>query len=186
MTAFTLEWAAGVQRRNRPLSTTGARSEPSPAPPAATEVPPKARRERAAFHLLIPGPPVGKGRPRFGRGRTYTPAKTRDAERMIRLLALASGAREFRYAAGDSRLSVTVVFACDTTRGDVDNLGKLLLDALNDVLWADDRVIDALQLNRCWDYDAPHTELWVRTAADVPPRHEKKPRGRPVRAVGGS
>lgn len=26
--------------------------------------------------IIIPGQPIGKGRPRFGNGRTYTPAKT--------------------------------------------------------------------------------------------------------------
>ena len=49
--------------------------------------------DRVAF--TIPGEPIGKGRPRFGNGRTYTPARTRAYE-----AAIASAAQTAVYRAG--------------------------------------------------------------------------------------
>jgi Holliday junction resolvase RusA-like endonuclease len=39
-----------------------------------------------SFSVFIEGPPVPKGRPRFGKGQTYTPAKTRVWEHKAALL----------------------------------------------------------------------------------------------------
>lgn len=39
------------------------------------------------INLTIPGKPVPKGRPRFARGHTYTPVKTRDYETLMAIKA---------------------------------------------------------------------------------------------------
>jgi crossover junction endodeoxyribonuclease RusA len=88
--------------------------------------------------VVIPGEPVGKGRPRLGKGRTYTPAQTEAAEVEVgwrTKLQLPSGyevddEHEFvldaRFELGNKR------------RRDVDNLVKLVMDALNEIVWKDD------------------------------------------------
>ncbi|OXE37432.1 MAG: hypothetical protein CGW95_01595 [Phenylobacterium zucineum] len=42
---------------------------------------------RPSYRFTIPGQPRGKGRPRFGRGRTYTDAKTLAYEQTVRTSA---------------------------------------------------------------------------------------------------
>jgi Holliday junction resolvase RusA-like endonuclease len=104
--------------------------------------------------IELAGEPKGKGRPRFGKGFTYTPAKTRSYETALRWaaqlamrgrkplegpLSLAvealmpvptswSRKRQLMAVAGDIR---------PTTRPDFDNINKTL-DALNGIVWRDD------------------------------------------------
>jgi Holliday junction resolvase RusA-like endonuclease len=87
--------------------------------------------------LVLPGNPAPKERPRHGQGHTFTPRKTRDAEETV--------AWTFRQARPDwqpdpvSAFGVAILFAAsDFIRRDADNLLKLLLDALNKVVWQDD------------------------------------------------
>ena len=55
--------------------------------------------------LTVIGEPVSKGRPRFGRGKTYTPAKTIAAETFIQLCATQKGVPKMMN--GPLRLTVT-------------------------------------------------------------------------------
>lgn len=120
----------------------------------------------------VPVPPTPKGRPRFSRrsGRAYTPAATEAAERTLRgelahattlgqtppmrhwpaagalvlelrftLAIPASWSKKKRAAAAEGRLS-------HTSRPDVDNLGKLVMDAANGVLWGDDSQLTTVVL----------------------------------------
>lgn len=90
-------------------------------------------------HFTIHGEPVSKARPRFTRtGATYTPATTVEAERAVRAAYQAA-----RIGSADidpeARYSVDVVFTNgNRRRRDLDNMVKLVLDALNGVAWADD------------------------------------------------
>lgn len=112
----------------------------------------------------LPVPPTAKGRPRFSRrsGRAFTPPATEAAERTIRgelahattlgrtapahdwpatgalvlelrftMAVPASWSKKKTAAALEGRLP-------HTSRPDVDNLAKLVMDAANGVLWADD------------------------------------------------
>jgi Holliday junction resolvase RusA-like endonuclease len=96
---------------------------------------------------VIEGRPVPKGRPRFAQKdrwgrqlahpRTYTPAATEAAEDAVRLAILTQNP-------GIKPTSLTV--AVDLTfyrasRGDLDNLVKLVLDAANGIVWADDKQV---------------------------------------------
>lgn len=110
------------------------------------------------FH--VPGPPVGKGRPRAstvnGHARLYTPGKTRDYEARVALAA--ERAMEGR-TAFDGPVSVTfeavfqipkwskrkvaAALAGDivpTTKPDWDNIAKTS-DALNGIVWRDDKQV---------------------------------------------
>lgn len=123
------------------------------------------------LRLTIPGPPVGKGRPRMTRrGHAFTPEKTRSGEDIVKRLARGAG---FQPLAG--RLAVRVHFYCDTVRGDVDNFVKLVTDALNGIAYEDDSQIDVITARREFDWERPRTELEIESiSADVPKKPRKK------------
>ncbi|WP_422447850.1 MULTISPECIES: RusA family crossover junction endodeoxyribonuclease [unclassified Endozoicomonas] len=101
--------------------------------------------------------PKSKGRPRFTRsGRCYTPAATRQAENEIRCLARL---QLKKMLAGPVGVLVVAVFPIPSSwsgtkagqaqaggirpavKPDFDNVAKLYCDALNGILWEDDRQI---------------------------------------------
>jgi Holliday junction resolvase RusA-like endonuclease len=110
------------------------------------------------------GEPKGNGRPRFGKGFTYTPAKSRNYEAQLALAAAAvmngrtpiegplmltvtafmpiprswSRKRQNMAAAGD---------ILPTSRPDADNLLKSL-DGLNGITWRDDSQVVTLSLTK--------------------------------------
>lgn len=89
--------------------------------------------------LRIPGKPVPKARHqvRLYRGGviTYTPAKTREFEKAVRVYAL-----KHRVKRQEGDLAVIAIFHTSGS-GDIDNLLKSLLDGLNGVAWEDDRQV---------------------------------------------
>lgn len=107
---------------------------------------------------VFPGEPVAKQRPRTGKGGTYTPKKTRDAEEAIRWQL-----RERRVQPdADYLLGVHVRFySGDGRRRDLDNLLKLLLDACNEFVWADDFQVTEIHAAVIRRADNPRTELVV-------------------------
>ena len=101
--------------------------------------------------------PVAKGRPRFTkRGHTYTPAKTKNYEKIIKAELMARHPDQLE---GACHLDMTFVRpipkswskkkkqqAIDheirpVTRPDLDNYEKAVMDAANDVLYKDDSQI---------------------------------------------
>jgi len=122
---------------------------------------PAAPAENAAFsgprRLVIPGPPVPKARARTVRGHSYTPARTAAAEKAIKALALAAG-----WTPLDGPVAVTLHFYVpDRRRRDIDNLTKLVLDALNGIAWHDDSQIRCLVARRSHTPDSPRTDVDV-------------------------
>lgn len=132
---------------------------------------------REPIIITIPGILRGKGRPRFGKGRTFTDAKTENAEAWIRQCAIeqvgqivldgalaidldidvavpASWSRKKR----EQALSGQLHAVC---RPDVDNCSKLALDALNGIIWKDDAQVCQLTIVRRYA-DAPRSVLKVR------------------------
>lgn len=100
--------------------------------------------------LSFPIAPVAKERPRFTKtGHTYTPKKTVQFERQIRTLAQHQMWQYKRQPFSDA-VTVSLHFFIKppknkksnreypTTRPDIDNLIKSILDALNGILWDDD------------------------------------------------
>lgn len=98
--------------------------------------------------LFIKTVPIPKGRPRFYGGHAVTPEKTRKYEKLIR--------EEWTHGMMNGPLHVTTVFTFKvpksyskkkheeligrpkTTKPDLDNLVKAVLDALNGVAFEDD------------------------------------------------
>ena len=109
--------------------------------------------------ITLPGPPRGKGRPRFVRatGRTYTPAATASYEGQLKFAAQrVMGNRPpfdialdvlfvavFPVPSSWSKKKQAAALAGEirpTTKPDADNIIKVS-DALNEVVWKDDKSI---------------------------------------------
>ncbi len=118
--------------------------------------------------IVIPGEPVAKGRPRFTKnGGVYTPKKTLDAESDIGWALKA----ECREVDAVSRFSVSLEF-WTKKRADIDNLAKLVLDAANGVIWADDSQVWALRALKV--YGDPETRIAWDTIPPAPRTPEDK------------
>lgn len=123
--------------------------------------------EKVAF--FVPGPPVGKGRPRafrMGKGvRMFTPEKTASYESLVATSghAAMNGRAPFCGACEvvmDIRLPVPASWskkkqaqALDgqiypTKKPDVDNVVKAVFDALNGIVWQDDVQVVGLALSK--------------------------------------
>ena len=111
--------------------------------------------------FVIPGDPVVKGRPRFTRqGRAYTPKSTSDAEKRIKDIA----ADVFQGDPFTEPVGIELVFYCKTKRrSDGDNLVKLVLDALNEVAYTDDYLVEEwrVRIYRRLDNAEPRTEVSI-------------------------
>ena len=127
------------------------------------------------FGFVIDGVPTAKGRPRFtsvgGFARTYTPAKTKNAEGMIEWLAINAMKKnqniliteplvvfiEFRMPIPKS-FSKAKLLSCQcgetvpTVKPDADNLAKTVLDAMNKTVYKDDsQIVDLIIRKRYAD-----------------------------------
>lgn len=154
--------------------------------------------------FTIPGNPVPKGRPRAfkdGRGhiRIHTPKETVKAEARARFWMRDDlGAKSYPvFPAGG--VSVDLAFFLETPgswtsrkrdlaegagcigRSDVDNLAKMILDAMNGLIFTDDRQIVSLKIEKHYSRE-PRTEITVsELAADSHdgcqdrPKSERKP-----------
>jgi len=128
------------------------------------------------YDFVIPGPPVTKGRPRLSAGhrkdgslyqRRYTPKRTREAENNV-LLHFDRAYGDFSVRPPDSshrwRAEVDA-YLPDRRIADVDNLGKLPLDALNKHAWKDDSQVSEMRSRKHLDRQNPRTRVRLyRTA----------------------
>lgn len=120
----------------------------------------------AYLRVIIPGNPVPKGRPRLGNGFVYTPRETQRAEHTVKAHARRAGAKPMQ-----GPISIELRFYRETKRRvDVDNMAKLVLDALNGVCWRDDDQIASLMATKAHDPENPRTEIVVE-AYPIPESH---------------
>lgn len=117
----------------------------------------------APVSIIIPGDPVGKGRPRFFRGRAVTPAATRNYEQRISAAGKEAAAKHGMFADGQplgmqvvARMPIPASWSerkrkqaveqiiRPTGKPDCDNILKAAADGLNGVLYRDDaQLVDA-------------------------------------------
>lgn len=103
----------------------------------------------------------GKGRPRFTRGgHAYTPKATRDYERSIREAFENATVRPPEPFSGPIAVCImtyrqlpkstpkSVFSEPDTHKPDIDNVAKIVLDALNGVAWEDDAQVVSLKVSK--------------------------------------
>lgn len=104
--------------------------------------------------LEIPGTPVPKGRPRSGRGNTFTPRRTVEYEQLV---AWHARAQRIRLGAGPVELHAD--FYTRRGGGDLDNLLK--------------SVLDGLVKGGAIDDDAPHIVPVITVRWFHDPHHER-------------
>lgn len=128
-------------------------------------------KEPSTIAFVIPGTPVGKGRPKFARRGTftvaYTPEKTASYENLVKLAAAeAMGGREVisgavcvgihlfvtppaSWSQKKQRDAISGRGIFPTTKPDVDNVIKGIFDAMNEIVWKDDKqVVDVVVSKR--------------------------------------
>ena len=115
--------------------------------------------------FTIPGVAVPKARARTGKGHAYTPARTKAYESKVKMLALkARQEARLKPFQGDVRVRVEI---WGLKRGDITNVTKAIEDAMNGVIYEDDRQIQYIETERfdCERPDerpmAPHTNVTV-------------------------
>lgn len=118
-----------------------------------------------AISFVVPGTPVGKGRPKFARRgnfvSTYTPEKTASYENLVKVKA--EEAMQGRILI-DGPVSVDIELyivppaswslkkqraallgeSFPTSKPDMDNVIKGLFDACNEIVWKDDKQVVSL------------------------------------------
>lgn len=128
------------------------------------------------IEFTIPGEPVPKGRPRVTMHGTFTPKKTQLAEQAVKGLVKGMPKFEARSPLGaqiDFYMKIPMSAPKSrqkamadgkqppVKRPDLDNLAKLVLDALNGELFPDDSAIVELSVNKYYD-ENPRTvvKMW--------------------------
>lgn len=138
----------------------------------------------SAVHLVVPGEPCAKQRPRFTRaGHTYTPKKTLNAEAVIRE-RFAAEYPGFVPMSGPVHMTVLAYFGIPaswsgkrkvealagrtlpTKRPDADNIYKLAADGLNALAYGDDAQIVSATVQKAYS-DRPRLEIVVIPREDV-------------------
>jgi Holliday junction resolvase RusA-like endonuclease len=134
----------------------------------------------------VPGKPVGKGRPRFvtkGKGgkplpypKTYTPKTTKEYEHKVIKAFLQAAGRKLllrcpvhidivahyyipQSASKIDRAAMLNGKLLPTKKPDLDNVAKIILDALNGIAWQDDSQVCELTKRKRFG-DPPR--VWVR------------------------
>jgi Holliday junction resolvase RusA-like endonuclease len=110
--------------------------------------------------FTVEGEPVPKARPRLGRnGNTFTPEATKRGEAHVQECCFVANPK-LRPVEGNIKL--VAVFYCGALgRSDLDNLLKLQLDALNGVVWLDDRQVTEIQARLATFQPDPRSEIEV-------------------------
>lgn len=115
------------------------------------------------FETVLEGNPRPKERPRRGKYGFYTPKQTQMAEKEIKE-HLAALLEENGLPEKDDEhwFGVTLRFYTGSKRRvDLDNLAKLVLDASNKLVWADDCQINELHVTLTMADPDPRTEMAV-------------------------
>lgn len=126
--------------------------------------------------FTIPCKPVAKARPRMGRSRVYTPAKTADFERAVALIGKPYFSQPLE---GPIKLSIAFNFAPPKSlskvkqrlrlghyhvqKPDLSNLVKGIEDGLNGIAWIDDCQIAVLETKKIWS-GADQIHVWIEEA----------------------
>lgn len=121
------------------------------------------------FQLIfnVEGDPVGKQRPRFARGRTYTPKKSADYEGLIASQALSAMCPSLpletpvavyiyinhAIPASYSKKRKQACLSCleRPKKPDLDNVAKSFLDAMNGIVYKDDVQVVSLHVTKRYD-----------------------------------
>ncbi len=116
---------------------------------------------------------VPKGRPRFGKGFTYTPTKTRRFETTLAALVKRNKSCPMTPLVGPLKVSMTFFVKAPkrklrnhpSVKPDLDNYAKGVSDSLNGILWKDDAQIVDMVLSKRYA-QAPQIQITVERVFD--------------------
>jgi Holliday junction resolvase RusA-like endonuclease len=129
------------------------------------------------IHLIIPGEPCAKQRPRLGKGFTYTPTKTVNYETLVKQLYIIGNYG--KQLEGQLEMTVKAYFSIPKSKSnkqayrmsmgeerpvkkpDWDNVGKIISDALNGLAYHDDSQIVRAAVEKWYSLE-PRVEVWIR------------------------
>ena len=101
--------------------------------------------------------PVPKGRPRFARGRVFTPSTTKNFEKLIHVqCGLAMTLQKFERLTGPVEVFIEFQYKrpkkteLSCPRADIDNLVKAVLDGINGIAFDDDKQVQCLFASKNW------------------------------------
>lgn len=140
---------------------------------------------KKVLHFTVLGDAVGQGRPRFstagGFVKTYDPKKSREEKATVRLMAQQAMAEQgWSYPSPDMPISIEIVsyrgvaksrqrwyveaaklgLVVPLNKPDADNCEKLYMDAMNGVVYPDDKQIYRITLEKRYA-EQPRTEVTV-------------------------
>jgi Holliday junction resolvase RusA-like endonuclease len=128
------------------------------------------------FSFTVYGEPMGKQRPRFGRGRTYTPKKTVDYEKAVK--EAFNEMYEGQQLNGAIRMYVNAFFSIPkstpkkkrqlmidgiirpTKKPDIDNIWKIIADSLNENAYPDDSSVVSAKCEKFYG-EIPRVEVEI-------------------------
>lgn len=122
------------------------------------------RKNTSEYVFSVEGEAVGKGRPRFTKkGYAYTPKKTRDYEKEVRIEFL----QKYGYVRSKYPISMSIEVYVEppksvskkkreeliesgypTKKPDCDNIVKIIGDALNEVAYEDDKQVVEINMKK--------------------------------------
>jgi len=120
---------------------------------------PAPRTPEKVARIIVAGEPRSKQRPRVTQRGTFTPKQTLEQESLI---------RDHWVATGHARFEHPVIVDIDFYNGmkhrrDIDNMAKLVLDALNGLAFVDDYLVVGLNLRKLHTVkDKARTEITIR------------------------
>lgn len=128
----------------------------------------------------VEGEVTGKQRPKVTTYGTYTPAKTRHYEELVRLRY--KQACKLPPAKGEVAVNITAyltpaqslskkkkaeLLKCNPLKTpDVDNIAKIVLDGLNKVAWDDDKQVTTLHVFKQWG-ETEHIQVYIVRGDEV-------------------
>jgi len=97
------------------------------------------------IRIIIPGRPVPKQRPRFGRGgHVYTPSKTKQYEELVGWYA-----KQCIPEPISENIALHIrVYVKNNVFPDIDNIAKSIMDGLNGIAYNDDKQVACLTIQR--------------------------------------
>ena len=125
----------------------------------------------ACRSIIIPGKPLGKQRPRVLKtGIAYTPKETVNYETFVKMLYLEKYAGEKPFegpvsmlisafyqipksASKRQRKAMARHHILPTTRPDIDNIAKIIMDALAGVAYQDDKQVTSCAVNKLYSHE---------------------------------
>lgn len=131
--------------------------------------------------FTVPGEPVGKGRPRMSKFGVYTPARTKAYEDRVKICC--RNVYKGEPKTGEIKAEIVAYYSIPKSRSkkwkelaeaglvhptkkpDCDNIAKIILDALNGIVYVDDSAVTELVVVKKYS-DIPRVEVKIYSEED--------------------